>query len=846
MDLIIAEKPVLALACLEGIEGDKIEKFNGYYKKGNTYSTWAIGHLLEFKEPEELDKKYEKWDRSHLPIYFEEWEKRPKIIKKPKNKEETEEAKIKRERNQEGIKYQVDTIKKLLNDPQVKRIIHAGDPDEEGQYLIDELLEYFNNKKPVLRVLINDNNPEKVKQAFAKMESNDNFLSLGRSAYARSFADMLYGINGTRYFTLINPQVKGTLRLGRVLIPTLGLIVNRYKAIKNHEKTYFYELFSAIDINKKTNTNEKEEYLKIAKTYEQEFVDEEKRKELQEKLINEYERLSETPQIILKFNPLPELLENGKVLNRQILEDISKELQGTYEVIITKEIKRENAPLPFNLLELQKYANKKWGYTGDQVMEITQSLRDKYKAITYNRSDCQYLSLEHYKEAPVVIPQVIKNLNIVVPSLDFNIKSKCFNDKNITAHHGIIPTNVDLDLSKLDDKQRNIYTVISNFYISQFLPNLIKEETRAATKILETLDLSTTSTKVLDYGFKNFLNEKLDEEQDNETSVLSSLYSGKYEFKFGANEIKEKETTPPKLYTEGTLLNDMSRISVYVEDKELQKILKERDRDKKGENGGIGTPATRSSIIKNLFLAGYVILQGKNIIPTELGIKYFEYLPEELKKADLTAKWWVIQEEIIQNQSEPIKLILNVLETVSTIISKDYRKMDYTGNNEGKNIEELGKCPLCGKNVFESKISYYCEGYKNDPKCNFTIWKENKATNSKISESQAKNLLVGKNIIVKGEKYKLVNGFLKKEVEKLECPKCKKELKETPRTYNCDCSFTFWKNEALSFKDIKELFKGKSLDIYGLKNKEGKSYDANICLKEDFTGIKINNFLNKK
>ncbi|MGL5412985.1 DNA topoisomerase, partial [Cetobacterium sp.] len=147
---------------------------------------------------------------------------------------------------------------------------------------------------------------------------------------------------------------------------------------------------------------------------------EEKKKELQEKLINEYDRLSETPQIILKFNPLPELLENGKVLNRQILEDISKELQGTHEVIITKEIKRENAPLPFNLLELQKYANKKWGYTGEQVMEITQSLRDKYKAITYNRSDCQYLSVENYKEAPIVILQAIKNLNIVVPNLDFS------------------------------------------------------------------------------------------------------------------------------------------------------------------------------------------------------------------------------------------------------------------------------------------------------------------------------------------------------------------------------------------------------------------------------------------
>ena len=455
-------------------------------------------------------------------------------------------------------------------------------------------------------------------------------------------------------------------------------------------------------------------------------------------------------------------------------------------------------------------------------------------------------SVENYKEAPIVILQAIKNLNIVVPNLDFNIKSKCFNDKNVTAHHGIIPTNVDLDLSKLDDKQRNIYTVISNFYISQFLPNLIKEETKATTKILETLDLSTISTKVLDYGFKNFLNEKLDEEQEDETSVLSSLYSGKYEFNFGANEIKEKETTPPKLHTEGTLLNDMSRISVYVEDKELQKILKERDRDKKGENGGIGTSATRSSIIKNLFLAGYVILQGKNIIPTELGIKYFEYLPEELKKADLTAKWWIIQEEIIQNQSEPTKLILNVLETISRIISKDYDKLDYTGNNEGKNIEEFGKCPLCGKKVFESKISYYCEGYKNDPKCNFTIWKENKVTNSKISEGQAKNLLVGKNITVKGEKYKLVNGYLKKEIEKLECPKCKQELKETSRTYNCNCGFIFWKNEAINFKNTKELLKGKSLNIYGLKNKEGKTYDANICLKKDFTGIKINNLLNKK
>ncbi|MGL5622832.1 DNA topoisomerase, partial [Cetobacterium sp.] len=401
--------------------------------------------------------------------------------------------------------------------------------------------------------------------------------------------------------------------------------------------------------------------------------------------------------------PPKEILENGKVIDKVLLEELEKEIHGIHKLEISKDIVKNEAPLPFNLIELQQYANKKWGYGSNDVLKITQELRDQFKAITYNRSDSQYLSREHFKEAPEVIPQILKNLNIVVPGVNFNKMSKCFNDENVTAHHAIIPTNTTVDLTKLDDMQRNIYIAISNYYIAQFLPALVSEKTTGEIKIYDEIVLRSTSTKVLDYGYKAFLNDKLDdEEQESKTSTLSALYSGIYETTIDGTKILQKETAPKKLYTEATLLKDMTAISKYVSDPILKQALKNKDKDKKGENGGIGTPATRSPIISEIFKDKDIVNQDKYIIPTEKGIKIYQYIADEIKTANVTAEWWLIQSEIEESKAEPIKLLKKLEEDFMNIMSREFGRIDYIDDSEDKTVFT---CPKCGKKIYESKIS---------------------------------------------------------------------------------------------------------------------------------------------
>lgn len=837
MELIIAEKKNVAEAIATAF-GNDFKMKNGYIEGSNKIITWASGHLLELKEPEEIHEKYKEWKLEELPVPIDE-----NTGLKPK-KYDLKKAKDEKEKNimirsQGTIDNQLSVIERFLKDSKVSTIVHCGDPDSEGQLLIDELITYFNCKKPVMRVLINDNNPNKVRQAFEKIEPNDKYIPLGKSAFARSVADKYLGINATRFFAL-KAGLK-SLRVGRVKTPVLGLIVNRYLEVKNHVKSYYYTLDVGTKTLKKSNPKEREEYVKISESYKQEFVDENKRKELLEKLSSEFERLNETVPITFVLVPPKEILENGKVIDKVLLEELEKEIHGIHKLEISKDIVKNEAPLPFNLIELQQYANKKWGYGSNDVLKITQELRDKFRAITYNRSDCQYLSKEHFKEAPEVIPQILKNLNIVVPGVNFDKMSKCFNDENVTAHHAIIPTNTTVDLTKLDDMQRNIYTAISNYYIAQFLPALISEKTTGEIKIYDEILLRSTSSKVLDYGYKTFLNDKLDdEEQESKTSVLSALYSGIYETTIDGTKILQKETAPKKLYTEATLLKDMTAISKYVSDPILKQALKNKDKDKKGENGGIGTPATRSPIISEIFKDKDIVNQDKYIIPTEKGIKIYQYIADEIKTANVTAEWWLIQSEIEESKAEPIKLLKKLEEDFLKIMSREFGRIDYIDNSEDKTVST---CPKCGKKIYESKISYFCEGYKDDPKCDFSIWKENKYLDIKISKEQAKKLIEGKTVTIKGEKYKIdPSGSLKKEAEKITCPKCKKgELKESPRAYNCssECGFIFWKNEAISYSQFKQLTEGKIIEAKGLKNKAGDKYNANIKLKDDFTGFMI-------
>lgn len=751
MKLIIAEKEAVADAIAQYLKTENIvpEKKGKYFKAGDYYIAWASGHLLRLKEPEEIDIKYKIWKKEDLPIFFEKWEK--VIIN-------------------ENL---MSTIKTLLNSSDVTEVLNTGDPDDEGQYLIDEILEYYKNKKPVKRLLINDPTVAGIKKSFENIKDNKDFISIGKSAYARAISDNVLGINLSRYFSLINKV--GTLSIGRVQTPVLAMIVNRDKQIKNHIKEKYYSFLTNIEIIKESNTAEKEELEKIKLLAQQSFHNKELLKKYVLKLIDENSLLKQNYKYKFKYS-LPKIREkefpDKLIKDKAIFEEIEKLLKALSEikVFVKKDFIKENPPLPFNLLQLQTYCSNKFNYSPDDVMNITQSLRDNYNAITYNRSDCNYLSEEQYAESPQTLPVVLVNLGIDVPEIDYNIKSKAFNNEKITAHTAIIPTNVKLDLSKFTEQERNVYRAIADYYIVQFLHNALKERTEAVFTACDENDFKVSSEKYIELGYRAYLREKeTDDEKEDTKEDISALLPGIYTGKYIDSQIEEKETKPLKKYTEATIMSDMGAISKYVEDPEVKKILRRKDKDT-GEKGSIGTPATRSVVLKTLYKRGYIEKQGKNVVSTSLGQQLIDILPKKLISADMTAHWWTIQEKIKNNETTEEELIHDVFNLAKNIISSEQQP---TITKESTK-EVIGTCPICKGNVFQGKtstgkINYYCENYKTG--CKFTLWEEMKHFDNilKITKTRAKNLIAGKKVSFKlktasGKEYE---GDLKLKINKI-------------------------------------------------------------------------------
>ncbi|MCR0327287.1 DNA topoisomerase [[Clostridium] innocuum] len=683
--LIIAEKPELGRAIAAAIDGNGKE-VRGVIRKQNVIITWAYGHLLRLCEPDEYDARYKKWKKEDLPICFENWKLVPDGNKKDR----------------------VEQIMALMQE--CDQIIHAGDPDDEGQFLIDEILDYAQNEKPVKRVYINDNTPANIKKAFHALIDNDEKLrAVGRSAYARAVADYVVGINYSRLFSLLLRR-KG-MSVGRVQSPTLGLIVMRDEAIDNHVKQKYYELQSDGHIQEPDTT------------------------------------------ITFQLKPKSELLDDGKhILHRNIMEDIEREILSKPEqkVKIDEKFMDVKPPLPFNLAKLQAHMNARYGFDLSKTDQITQTLRDRYQAITYNRSDSQYLKEEHFQEADKVLPHVMNKLNETYP-VDYKLHSECFNDKYVTAHHAIIPTLSDFNIAQLLPDERRVYEEICRYYIMQFLPPIRKRQLSAVIKT-EYGDLRATSTYVLDEGYKKYFTpEKEESAEDEENDSRFDLPKGTYPIKLISSEIQEKETNPPKRYTQASLIRDMTSIAKYVQDKEIKDILKKKDKDKKGENGSIGTSATRSQIVETLIKRRYVEMKGKNIISTQLGKDFYHLLPEEIKKPDLTAKWWVIQEDIKEGNADVKTLVDSVLEAFVPHLNKDYSHLRVSGEVEiDDDRPAVGICPVCGNKIVENSKGFGCVNYRNG--CKFALWKEDRFFQSiekELTLPMAEKLLKDKYCLVK-------------------------------------------------------------------------------------------------
>ncbi|MFA0237522.1 DNA topoisomerase III [Vibrio sp. 10N.222.55.C7] len=578
--LIIAEKPSLGRAIAAALPNPQ-KKDQGFIKCGNgDVVTWCIGHLLEQVEPDAYDDRYKKWNLADLPIVPEQWQLRPR---KTSSK-------------------QLTVIRKLLKD--ATQIVHAGDPDREGQLLVDEVIDYCKvskaKKESMDRLLISDLNLPAVKRALSQMRSNRDFIPLSISALARSRADWLYGMNMTRAYTLLGQKAgyQGVLSVGRVQTPVLGLVVRRDEEIENFIPKDYFTLHALIP----------------------------------------YQNHGQSFDIRARWKPSeackPWQDEEGRVLNRKLVENVANRIANQPATVTESEQKqsKQAAPLPYSLSALQIDASKRFGMSAQQVLDTCQSLYEKHKLITYPRSDSRYLPKEHYSQRESIVDAIANNakeLQSGAQGADLSLKSKAWNDSKVDAHHAIIPTPKKSSVNGLSANEMKIYQQIARQYLMQFYPPAVFADAKLVFDIAGGVFIAK-GRQLINPGWKVLMGKTDTEEKGDGTDTVPPLDKGTV-LRCREGVIGDKKTEPPKHFTEATLLQAMTGIARFVANKDLKAILKETD--------GLGTEATRAGILDTLFKRQLLTRQGKSIHSSPAGRGLIHALPEDSTFPDMTAHW---------------------------------------------------------------------------------------------------------------------------------------------------------------------------------------------------------------
>ena len=659
MRLYIAEKPSMGAEIAKCLTGP-IQRKDGYLITKDGVVTWAFGHILRQAEPDEYNAAYKKWNAADLPIIPTKWKM---II-------------------DESCKKQFGIIKNLID--KADEIVHAGDPDREGQLLIDEVLDYVHCQKPVKRILLNALDEESIKKANANLRDNKDFLNLKKSALARARADWLIGMNLSRAYTLAARRAgkKEVLAIGRVKTPTLALVVRRERELQNF-KPVDYFIIKAIFAHQNG-----------------EFITTWKPQDTQKGLDSENRLLDENiaKDLIAKF---ASKTEQGKIIAYQ------------------KAQKKEAQRLPFSLSTLQVLAGKRFGYEPQLVLDTAQKLYEK-KLTTYPRSDCEYLPQSQFNDAKVIVHNLLnyqdKQLSTWAKKADISIKSRAWNDKKITAHHAIIPTKIKANLNALSEVERNVYFLIAQAYIAQFYSVHIYDQTKITVMYMnENFTASGRTVKQLGWkelylqnANKNNLNnsEEINGKEEENSSLplmkkndVVDYIDGKYE---------KKSTKPPTRFTSATLLAGMKEIHKYVKDVEVKKKLK--------DIYGIGTEATRASIIEDLIKRGFLQTEGKKkyLIPTQTAYMLIDVLPDEMTYPDSTAIW----EDYLHSLSEGEGTVEKFLQMQANFTKDLCLKANATvlvGQNEYK-------CPRCKRGILVKRNGKNGTfwGCSNFPTCRMT------------------------------------------------------------------------------------------------------------------------------
>ncbi|ECY4644377.1 DNA topoisomerase III [Salmonella enterica subsp. enterica] len=577
MRLVLCEKPS---------QGRDIAKFLGATQRGEGYLsgpgvtvTWARGHLLETAEPEVYGEQYGKpWRTEVLPLVPAQW----KLVVKP------------------DAKAQFAVINRLLK--QVDEVVIATDADREGEVIARELLEFCQFQGRIFRLWMSALDDASIRAALADLWPSSRTEALYFAGVGRSRADWLIGMNLTRLYTLKGREagIGNVLSVGRVQTPTLAIVVQRDREIENFVAKPYFEVIATLAVN---GAAFPAKWVAVAQ-----YCDEEKR--------------CIQPDVVAQVVQLCRQTPTAAVIDCQT------------------ERKKKSAPLAFSLSSLQQACSRHWGMAAQKVLDIAQKLYETYKLTSYPRTDCGYLPLSMREEIPQVLSAVVSTdpaLQPVVAQLDAQFVSRIWNDKKITAHHGIIPTKHTGDLSKLSDDERNVYQLIRLHYLAQFLPLMEVDATEVTFNIGGQL-FRTRGNVVVKPGWKSLFGTLADEDDDKEGEArLPAMQAGQTCQVQGAEQ-KALQTKPPAPYNDGTLIGAMTNAAAFVTDAALKKVLK--------ENAGIGTEATRAGIIDTLVKRGFLVREKKALRSTPLGRNLVDVLPGTLTNPGLTALWEQMLDEV--------------------------------------------------------------------------------------------------------------------------------------------------------------------------------------------------------
>ena len=575
-----------------------------------------------------------------------------------------------------GKKEQFNVVKSLMNDSRVDEIVCATDAGREGECIFRYIYNYINCKKAVKRLWISSMEDSAIRQGMANLRPSSEFDDLYAAGLARAKADWLVGMNGSRLFS---NRFGTVLRIGRVQTPILAIIVQR-----DHDVEHFV----------------KEKYFTV------------------ELDCGEFIASSE------------------RINDEKAAETIAKECNGKKAVVseVKKEVKTTNPPKLFDLTTLQREANRQYGYTANQTLDYIQSLYES-RLVTYPRTDSQYLTEDMEQTALDMIDIILNYIpeygNITLPNPDVK---RLMNNKKVSDHTAIIPTAEiqNADLNKLPETEKNILLLIAGKLLTAAAQPHKYESVKITVKC-ENHDFTASGKTVLEDGFKaveSDVKAKLkktdsDKETDNETK-LPEISEGQT-FENVSGNVSEHRTSPPKYFTEDTLLKAMENAgnADYDEYSDIEKK-------------GLGTPATRAGEIEKLVSNKYIVRDKRKISATPLGADLISVLPDYLKSPKLTADWETQLQSVEKGNYSADDFMDGIEKLIREMVSEYSSKVYDTRFAKEKEI--IGICPRCGKNIYEGKMSFYCESGKDG--CGFTLWKEQKGgLQITVDVTSAKKLL---------------------------------------------------------------------------------------------------------